>query len=161
MSVELISFEQALQEASEIHKTQHLLLGNGFSRACRDDLFAYDALIKQADFSELSVDAWKAFDALSTSDFEVVMRALRQTAALLQVYQTDADLIARLRSDAEVLKEALVETIARSHPDHPFEISDEPYGRACSGTQTAWIRGNAPALEPGSWPRPSLGRCRP
>ena len=130
MPTDVTSFADALGAAREIHRTQHLLLGNGFSRACRNDLFAYDALIRQADFSRLSVDAWAAFDALGTGDFEVVMRALRRAVALLRVYEADDSLQARLAADAEALKEVLVETIARSHPDHPFEIADEEYA-AC------------------------------
>jgi Domain of unknown function (DUF4917) len=130
VAVDVISFEDALQEASEIHTTRHLLLGNGFSRACRNDLFAYDALIQQADFSSLGVDAWAAFDALGTSDFEVVMRALRNAVALLEIYSADAALRERLQADAEALKEILVQTIAQSHPDHPFEIEDYEYA-AC------------------------------
>lgn len=36
-------------------RAPHLLLGNGFSRACREDIFAYGALFDRADFARLSL----------------------------------------------------------------------------------------------------------
>ena len=44
--VKLLTFDQALKQADG--GKRHLLLGNGFSRACRNNLFAYEALFKQA-----------------------------------------------------------------------------------------------------------------
>lgn len=82
----LQSFERALHRASKEGNRPHLLLGNGFSRACRDDSFAYGALFDRADFQKCSPKAQQAFEALNTSDFEVVMRALRDTATLLKLY---------------------------------------------------------------------------
>jgi hypothetical protein len=69
----IISFEEALAKSEG---KKHLLLGNGFSRACRDDIFAYSALFQRADFSALSPTARNAFDSLGTTDFEIVMKAL-------------------------------------------------------------------------------------
>ena len=51
------------------------MLGNGFSRALRDDIFSYQALFDQADFANLSAQAKQAFADLHTTDFEAVMRA--------------------------------------------------------------------------------------
>ena len=36
-----LTFEKALKKGTP--GKMHLLLGNGFSRACRDDIFAYDS----------------------------------------------------------------------------------------------------------------------
>ena len=80
--VELLPFEVAICRASG---NRHLLLGNGFSRACRDDLFAYDALFGRAK-AQLHSQVMSAFTALDTTDFEKVMRALRQTEQLVKVY---------------------------------------------------------------------------
>lgn len=127
----LQSFERAMRRANKTGKKPHLLLGNGFSRACRDDIFAYGALFDRADFRKCSPKAQQAFGTLNTSDFEVVMRALRDTAALLELYggETHAELRARLLRDAAALREVLVHAIADSHPSQPGEIAPESYAR--------------------------------
>jgi hypothetical protein len=127
----LQDFDRAMRRVSQAGKKPHLLLGNGFSRACRDDIFAYGALFERADFKKCSKKARQAFEALKTSDFEVVMRALRDTATLLQLYGGDVHerLRTRLLEDAEALREVLVHAIADSHPSQPGDISPESYGR--------------------------------
>jgi hypothetical protein len=47
-----MTFERACK-AVRGSKPPHLLLGNGFSRACRDDIFSYDSLFDRADFQEI------------------------------------------------------------------------------------------------------------
>lgn len=126
----LQTFEQALGKVAD-GKTPHVLLGNGFSRACRDDIFAYAALFDRADFAALSPQARQAFDALNTRDFEIVMRALRAAAALIRVYkQEEPELAVRLEADADGLREVLVRAIAQNHPERPGDIPDEQY-QAC------------------------------
>ncbi|MBK9691780.1 MAG: DUF4917 family protein [Gemmatimonadetes bacterium] len=127
----LLTFSQALDAASATKKQPHVLLGNGFSRAWKDDIFAYSALRDRANFTGLSEHAWHAFDVLDTNDFEAVMRALRNSSGLLGLYAPNSREIAeQMRSDAEGLKEVLVRTIAGSHPDRPNEIASDAY-RAC------------------------------
>jgi hypothetical protein len=126
----LISFNSALQRVQD-GKVPHLLLGNGFSRACRDDIFAYTALFERADFNQLSPLARQAFDLLGTTDFEVVMRALRDASRLATIYAPELpDLAKRLSNDAAGLREVLVRAIADNHPAHPGEIALERYA-AC------------------------------
>jgi len=126
----LMTFDQALKQAGS--GKRHVLLGNGFSRACRNDLFAYDALFAQAQ-SKLSPRAKKAFDALKTTDFEVVMRALKQSVDLVQVYApTNPDLAKQLAEDADKLRDVLAQAIASSHPDRPNKIKDSEFV-ACRG----------------------------
>jgi hypothetical protein len=121
----LLSFEKAL--ASVEGKAPHLLLGNGFSRACKDDIFSYESLFNRADFGEIPL-AKKAFEALDTTDFEVVMSALQKAAQLVSVYAEDnPDLANVLGKDAEHLKDVLVRAIAENHPEHPFQIEKEQY----------------------------------
>ena len=109
----------------------HLLVGNGFSRACREDIFAYGALFDRADFARLSPLARRSFDALETRDFEIVMRALRSAARLLALYAPrDRQLAARMTEDANGLREVLVRAIADNHPAWPGEIPAERYA-AC------------------------------
>jgi hypothetical protein len=124
----LMSFDEALKRGTG---RRHVLLGNGFSRALKDDIFAYDALFERADFSALSPSARKAFDVLCTTDFEVVMRALRDSASLASLYVAkDPDAAKSMRRDADGLRDLLAETIATNHPDRPYDISDEAY-KAC------------------------------
>jgi hypothetical protein len=128
--VEIISFEEAISKAADC-KNKHLLLGNGFSRACRDGLFSYDKLFEQADFSVVSPQAHEAFRKLGTSDFEMVMNALRRASLLVDLYgSTDKELASKLKKDSEDLREVLVSVIAKNHPNMPSDISDEEY-QAC------------------------------
>jgi hypothetical protein len=125
-----LSFEEALEESSTYPK-RHLLLGNGFSIACRRDIFLYDKLFERADFSDLSPSVRLAFRALGTSDFERVIKVLRDASDVLEAYP-DAPTHVRqqLRDDADRLREVLVETIASSHPSHPASITESEYA-AC------------------------------
>jgi hypothetical protein len=125
----LLSFAQALAESEGTKR--RVLLGNGFSRALRDNIFAYGALFERADFGSLSPAARAAFDALGTRDFEKVMTALRNAAILLRVYDTGAPTMpSTLEADADGLRDVLVRAIADSHPAQPREITDHAYA-AC------------------------------
>jgi hypothetical protein len=127
---EIITFQQAIEQSPD-RKKRKVLLGNGFSRACKDDIFSYEALYKQADFGNLSPGAREAFSALGTTDFETVIKALRQTALLARVYVPDKpELMATLIQDARGLRDVLADTIARNHPDRPQDIAPERY-EAC------------------------------
>jgi hypothetical protein len=118
----LLTFEQAMERAGEYSKC-HALLGNGFSIACRRDIFAYGALFDRADFCDSGALARLAFDALDTRDFEVVMRTLRDAARILYAYgEKGAVLAPELHRAAEALRRVLVATIATHHPDHPNQI---------------------------------------
>lgn len=125
----VVTFAEAVRQIDQSGaRHRHVLLGNGFSRALKDDIFSYSALFDKARFGGLSDTARKAFTALGTTDFEVVMRALRQAAALASVYATDdPGLSGRLLQDAEDLKELLARTIAASHPDRPNDITSHQY----------------------------------
>jgi len=126
----VITFQQALEQSPD-PKKRKVLLGNGFSRACKDDIFSYEALYKQADFQSLSPAAHEAFKALGTIDFEIVIKALRQMALLARVYIEDRpDLLTILIRDANGIRNVLVDTIARNHPARPQEIAADKY-EAC------------------------------
>jgi hypothetical protein len=127
--VALLTFEEALTDSHRLSR-RHVLLGNGFSIACRPDIFLYGKLYEQADFSKLSPTAKKAFEALGTQDFERVIKALRDTKAIVEAYDgVPQAFIDTLQSDADGLRELLVETIAHSHPAWPGAISDEEYAQ--------------------------------
>lgn len=106
---------------------RHLLLGNGFSIACRPDLFRYDKLFDRADFSALK-RARDAFDRLSTTNFEAVIRALRSFALICDLYAPgDGKAKARASKDADALREVLVSAVADSHPDRPHNLKSDEY----------------------------------
>lgn len=118
---ELLDFNDAIGQCT---KAPHALLGNGFSVACRPNLFNYSRLLDQANLTDRP-QAREAFDRLGTTDFEIVMNGLFRAAELADVYGTsDGSLADRFREDAEALKEVLVQTIAGTHPDLPKAITD-------------------------------------
>lgn len=130
MAINVLTFDKAIRAAGASGKI-HALLGNGFSRACRNDIFSYGALFDRADFKDLSPFCRSAFDALGTTDFEVVIKALKQASSLLSVYRPKFKKLAQtLKDDAEKLREVLVSAIAGSHPDWPGEIESDAY-EAC------------------------------
>ena len=125
-----VSFADALA-AESIPRRRHLLLGNGFSIACRRDIFTYGALLDRAEFHGLRPEIRQSFEALDTRDFEVVMSTLENAATLIHLYAPEhADLGNQMREDARALREVLVNAIAQSHPEHPFEIDEGAYGAA-------------------------------
>jgi hypothetical protein len=125
---EVLTFQEAMTRIASV-SPKHALLGNGFSRACRNEIFAYGKLFEQADFSRLSSNARQAFDQLGTTDFEVVMEALKRAAVLLRLYHpTHAAIADTFDNDATGLREVLVSAIAGSHPARPGDISNEQYG---------------------------------
>lgn len=128
--MKLMAFSAALDATNQCTK-RHLLLGNGFSIACRPDIFVYGKLFDQADFSKLSPSAKKVFHALDTQDFEKVIKALRDAKAALAAYDgVPSKLLDTLQDDADGLRELLVQTIASSHPAQPGEIEEHEYA-AC------------------------------
>jgi len=132
MEYQLISFKKALEISSGESK-RHVLLGNGFSIACRQNIFRYDSLFEQADFSSLNPNIKRVFEALGTKDFEVVMKTLKTSSAILQLYSPQDDGLSQLLiNDAEDLKKILVNTIASSHPESPADISNTEYSHCKS-----------------------------
>jgi hypothetical protein len=122
----ILTFDQAIKASCD-YSRRHLLLGNGFSIACRPNIFVYGKLFEQADFTALSKSAKEAFGALGTTDFERVIKTLRDTATIADVYKLTRGSVDQIHQDAERLKELLVQTIAKSHPGSPSEIEDKEY----------------------------------
>lgn len=127
--MQTLTFSEALNDARGFNR-KHLLLGNGFSIACRPKIFTYGKLFEQADFSKISATAKNAFRALGTQDFEKVIKALRDASKIVASYGGASNLAQSLADDADGLRELLVETIAESHPSLPSELSDDEY-QAC------------------------------
>lgn len=125
----MMSFADAISDSVQFSR-RHLLLGNGFSIACRADIFHYGSLFTQADFSSVP-EVKVVFNALDTQDFEAAIHALERAAAILPAYLPGQTCAAtKMVAHAEILKEILVQTIARNHPHVPSDIPDEKF-RAC------------------------------
>jgi hypothetical protein len=123
---DLITFEQAIVD-SRLFSKRHLLLGNGFSIACRPDIFHYASLFDEADFSRIP-NVRALFARLGTQDFEIVIRTLESGAIVLDVYDpAQAALAGAMRADAAALKGILVSTVAQNHPNIPLDIADEKF----------------------------------
>ncbi|MPZ38705.1 MAG: DUF4917 family protein [Rhizobiales bacterium] len=124
--MQLLSFDEALK-LSERYGKRHLLLGNGFSIACKPDIFAYASLFEEAKKS-MSTELAALFEALDTQDFEMVVRSLQHAAIVAGLYRPqDADLENTLRVDSEKLKTDLIRAVAGRHPPRLNEIADERY----------------------------------
>jgi hypothetical protein len=125
----ILQFADAIGSIDGASK-KHLLLGNGFSISLKPDIFSYDSLYENADFSKAPYLA-ALFKAIGTKDFEIVIRHMQDAATVLAVYDsTLSELVSKLKADAAVVKDALVSAIAKRHPDRPFDISPEHYA-AC------------------------------
>jgi len=122
----VISFDKALEEAEKNYSKKHLLLGNGFSIAYRNDIFTYHSLLDRADFSKLP-EARRLFDNLGTVDFEEVIKTLQDSATVFRTYDPENKLSNKLEEDSEKIKEILVNTLAASHPEAPYEVNEHQY----------------------------------
>lgn len=127
--LDLINFDEAIGHSGQFKK-RHLLLGNGFSIACRPKIFTYGSLFEQADFSKIP-EVPKVFAALKTNDFEQVIKALEEASKTLPIYDPSLAAIAKkMGDDAEALKDLLISTVGNNHPNIPNEI-DDPQFWAC------------------------------
>jgi hypothetical protein len=125
----VLTFAQALHNAAH-NKKRHLLLGNGFSIALRPDIFSYQSLYENADFSK-APHIKKIFELLGTSDFEAVIRSITNAEKLLHAYTgVPKALFDGLKQDAAELKNVLVTAVGKHHPDRPFDIEKAQYA-AC------------------------------
>ena len=122
---QVITFKEALDQ-SEGYNKRHLLLGNGFSIACKYDIFTYKSLLDEADFVD-NPKIKELFSALDTVDFEAVIRILQESAKVLSVYEGDNDLANILKNHSDQLKTILISTIAGKHPNIPSEIDEDQY----------------------------------
>lgn len=124
-----ITFTKALELASSYNK-KNLLLGNGFSIACVPTIFTYSSLYKQADFSKMP-EVREVFKTLKTQDFEEVIHALEYAALVLPSYKDNLPrTVSKLQRHAKKIKEILIQTIAKNHPERPSSIEETKY-RSC------------------------------
>jgi hypothetical protein len=91
-----------------------LLLGNGFSRAYDNDIFSYDALRTSAG---LPPRLNQVFANIGTSDFELVMRRLAETVAILPAYEVPGEYTTRMSGDIDVVRNSLIIALRAHHPE--------------------------------------------
>lgn len=112
----IISFDEAMKEAG---KNCSLMIANGFSIK----YFKYANLLEKAGLDGGS-PLLRLFDALSTVDFEIVIRALEDAALVERTYNKEKR--ARiLSSEADKLRRALVHAVRVTHPEHRDDIADK------------------------------------
>jgi len=125
----VISFEDAMHTIAGA-SNKHLLLGNGFSIALKPDIFSYGSLYENADFTK-APHIPSIFNSLGTTDFEIVIKSLLDTARILEIYDPKAGtIISNIKSDCAIVKEALVSAVAKRHPNRPHDVTPEQYA-AC------------------------------
>jgi hypothetical protein len=104
-----------------------VLLGNGFSRAWRDNIFQYGTLYDAASFGPRENKIRQVFDVLNTYDFEKVTSRLRSAAEIMNLYSRDRELSRQLHEDSEIIKDALLRAIIQTHPARPNEVTADEY----------------------------------
>jgi hypothetical protein len=129
---DVLTFKDVTEAAAGHGGKFHLLLGNGFSIACRPEAFAYGNLLREADFSELSIDAEDIFQLFGTSDFERVIDALRVSAAISAMYEP-SEAQDQMLDDAECVKDALVLPAANPVVIKPRAIAEASHRRRRGG----------------------------
>jgi len=111
--IKVISFADAIKKSTD---KPNLLLGNGFSIACKQDIFTYKALLDEANFKTKCPNGEKLFQIFQTSDFEAIIQKLE-----------DSEMIKQIKKDAKCIRENLIKTLTAKHPNMPNEISNEQY----------------------------------
>jgi len=76
----VIRFDEALAQTDNVKR--HILLGNGFGIALFSNRFRYGSLLDAVDFTRFP-EARSAFDALGTTDFEIVIQSPRHAVTHL------------------------------------------------------------------------------
>jgi hypothetical protein len=118
---ELISFVDALKASKPLGPVgRAILLGNGFSIAQGGERFAYSNLLDKSDLPKDS-PIRQTFAALSTSDFEAIIKALEDAATIARAYHYDGT-ATRFSADANAVRTALTDAIKAVHPGVQFDI---------------------------------------
>ena len=116
----LLTFEQSNGQHRRSRETAPAAR-HGFSIALKPDIFSYGSLYRSERLFHGGATYSGLFQALGTTDFEIVIRHLQSTATVVEVYRPSlVRLAARLRQDAALIKDALVSAVARRHPDRPY-----------------------------------------
>ncbi len=144
MALKKITFDEALKDSQKFGK-RHLIIGNGFSIAARPNIFTYGSLFKESGIPD-DPTLSSVFAALGTTDFEFAIRSLEQSAELVPIYVRDyEDVQAQMKSDAAKIKDILIETVAKNHPDGPFDMKAAEF-ESCQVFLANFLSGSSAGL---------------
>lgn len=122
----MLTYVEALGRLEEGERPS-IILGNGFSRAWRNEIFNYANLLEAANFGVRDESIRSLFERLETYDFEAVMECLESARIVLESYGNQPNLIAQIRVDEQGLKDALIAAIANTHPERPRDVTNAQY----------------------------------
>ncbi|MDE0133080.1 MAG: DUF4917 family protein [bacterium] len=118
-----MSFDDAINTASQLGGKKHILLGNGFSIGAHQK-FKYGTLYQQAVNSGLPSHIKQLFDHYGTANFEEVLRQLEQGQWLADHYSLGkSSKNLDMATDYETVKQALIDSIAANHPESRGQVS--------------------------------------
>ena len=130
---DLLTFEDAYNDAKEQGGKISVLLGNGFSMAYDARRFSFTNLLETAKSKGIikpDGKLSKMFDILKTADFEKVIRILENGKIVTQIYVAPYA-ISNIQLDIKDLKKHLVNTITNNHPEKAVDIP-EKRSKACA-----------------------------
>ncbi|CAH6841339.1 conserved hypothetical protein [Vibrio chagasii] len=123
MGSKLKTYNEVKEYLRKKERTAHLLLGNGFSMAYNHKIFSYNALHQ---FIEKQEDPLitSLFDIVKTKNFELVMQQLDNFCELIEAFGSDKDLLDKVETASERLKESLIDAVESLHPEHVFKLQE-------------------------------------
>nr|WP_319491645.1 DUF4917 family protein [uncultured Desulfobacter sp.] len=104
-----------------------IIIANGFSQAWDPKIFNYANILDAASFGKRDKEIKGLFSSSDTFDFEAIMNQLVSAQIVLENYGGNPLLIQQIKEDQEILKEALVKAIAKTHPSIPNEVTDTQF----------------------------------
>lgn len=107
---EVITLQEAVARTQGQDRT--LLIGNGFSA----QYFSYANLLTESGL-EVGGPIRNLFDNLGTVDFEAVVRSLEDAVVVERSYGNNEH-ATELETDAQRVREALVQAVRTTHPEH-------------------------------------------
>ncbi|EFC90411.1 conserved hypothetical protein [Dethiosulfovibrio peptidovorans DSM 11002] len=126
-------FDECLEIAkkSSSQSKPSILLGNGFSMELNKSIFSYSALQKVAIESLEGTDKEKLeelFKNANTQDFEIILKKIRDAIEITKIIcASDSSTLRSLEKTYEMVKQCLIKTISKCHPDKPNDIDDWRY----------------------------------
>jgi hypothetical protein len=106
-----------------------ILLGNGFSRSFDDETFAYPNLLDAAKFDHRVTSV---FEKIGTTDFELVMRRLRQARAIAAIYGLSKASKDEILGDVNKVRSGLIRAIRSHHPTGADQVDDDEYANCAA-----------------------------
>lgn len=126
--MKVISFQKAIERSEEC-KIRHLLLGNGFSISCDPNIFTYQSIYKETDFTK-HPQIKKCFELLETTNFELVIDTLERGSRIMPAYLSKhLSTSKKMVIDASAIKQLLIATISTRHPSKPSDITPDKYDK--------------------------------